>query len=161
MRTAPWGQSPSVSSTPAVLRLAGKKRRKCVIHYRVHADAFPNLIEMIRPIDKDRRKKAGNPEREIRSNPNSLTIHEMFLIYRYARQLVYPPTLCYKQASHFPFPRGGRQPPRAVRIFENMGAKRVRRGQRSVGCMSSFLSARKTTGKLNIIADDYNYAVAA
>jgi hypothetical protein len=42
-----------------------------------------------------------------------------------------------------------------------MGAKRLRRGQRSSGCIPSILPARKSGGALNIIADDYAYAVAA
>jgi hypothetical protein len=42
-----------------------------------------------------------------------------------------------------------------------MGAKRLRRGQRSSGCIPSILPARKSGGAINIIADDYAYAVAA
>jgi hypothetical protein len=46
-------------------------------------------------------------------------------------------------------------------IEQLMGAKRLRRGQRSSGCIPSILPARKSGGALNIIADDYAYAVAA
>jgi hypothetical protein len=42
-----------------------------------------------------------------------------------------------------------------------MGAKRIRRGYVSSTLHAELLSARKTDGNLIIIADDYNYAVAA
>jgi hypothetical protein len=42
-----------------------------------------------------------------------------------------------------------------------MGAKRVRRGCVSFTLHAELLSARKTDGNSIIIADDYNYAVAA
>jgi len=42
-----------------------------------------------------------------------------------------------------------------------MGAKRIRRGCVSSSLHAELLFARKTNRTLNIIADDYNYAVAA
>lgn len=42
-----------------------------------------------------------------------------------------------------------------------MGAKRIRRGYVSSTLHAELLSARKTDRKTIIIADDYNYAVAA
>ncbi len=42
-----------------------------------------------------------------------------------------------------------------------MGAKRLRQGCVSSTLHAELLSARKTDGTLIIIADDYNYALAA
>jgi len=42
-----------------------------------------------------------------------------------------------------------------------MGAKRLRRGYVSYLLHAELLSARKTDGTSIIIADDYNYALAA